>query len=320
MKENEQPISFLVPIRNGLTYLNRFKTIINNNIGQQDEVVIIDDGSTDGTSDFLKTWAEEQDNVRLLKTSGVGLVQALNLGLSQSANRWIARFDVDDEYEPNRIAAQRNLIKSGTVAIFSDYEFIDELNVRYGSMSSPIFPNPTAVSLANSSRTAHPSALYDKEAVVESGGYLEADYPAEDLALWLRLINYGDIVSVPELLLHYRLRKNSISLQHRGNSIFKKQELVSKAFHLKSNFHYCLENFDAIISSYNKLPLSNQRKILFVRDLLSVTDNLKLQMKYRSYIMRKTTKLLLNPAMIFEVTALNLNKLRRQKLRSSLKD
>ena len=320
MKENEQPISFLVPIRNGLRYLNRFKTIINNNASQQDEVVIINDGSTDGTSDFLKTWAKEQDNIKLLKTSGVGLVQSLNLGLSQSTNRWIARFDVDDDYKPNRITVQRESIKTGTVAIFSDYDFIDEINVRYGSMSSPIFPNPTAISLANSSRTAHPSVLYDKEAVVESGGYLEVDYPAEDLALWLRLINYGDIVSVPELLLHYRLRKNSISLQHRGNSILKKQELVSKAFHLKKSFHYGLENFDTIINSYSKLPLSNQRKILFVRDLLSVSQTLKLQMHYQSYIMRKTTKLLLNPAMIFEIASLNFNKLRRQKLRSSLED
>ena len=318
MSDKNSAISLLIPIRNGLKYLPKFKEMIEGNSDLNDEVVIIDDGSSDGTSEWLKTWSKTKNNFKLINTVGVGIVESLNLGLKAANNRWVARFDVDDEYELTRLTKQKQMIKDGTVAIFSDYDFIDELNNKYGTLSSPILPSATAISLVNSSRTAHPSVMYDRRAVLESGGYLQDDFPAEDLGLWLRLIKLGDIISIPERLLHYRIRNGSITNENRGRSIAKKRDLVSRSNHLNQHFEYCINNFERILQSYEKEDYGDQRKILFIRDLLSSQKSLPFEIKNKYRILNKSKKSFLKPGAVSTLMSLGFDQYRRKKLRNGL--
>ena len=318
MSDKNNAISLLIPIRNGLKYLPKFKEMIEGNSDLNDEVVIIDDGSNDGTSEWLKTWSKTKNNFKLINTVGVGIVESLNLGLKEASNRWVARFDVDDEYELTRLTKQKKYIKDGAVAIFSDYDFIDELGNKYGILSSPILPSATAISLVNSSRTAHPSVMFDREAVLESGGYLQEDFPAEDLGLWLRLIKLGDIISIPERLLHYRIRKGSVTNENRVRSIAKKQDLISKSSHLNQHFEYCINNFERILQSYEKEDYADQRKILFVRDLLASRKSLPIKIKKKYSILNKSKKMFLNPGAVSTLMSLGFDQYRRKKLRNGL--
>jgi glycosyltransferase involved in cell wall biosynthesis len=319
MSIKTNPLTFLIPVKNGYNYLNNFRKIIESNANPHDEIVIIDDGSNDGSNEFLKAWSKSQNNIKLIVTSGIGIVESLNLGIKHSTNQWIARFDVDDDYEPNRINLQKNSITNSTAAIFTDYDFIDNDNNSYGYLTSPIFPDATAISLVNSSRTAHPSAMFDKEAVLEAGGYLLEDFPAEDLSLWIRLSKIGKIISVPELLLHYRIRKGSITLNQRNESIAKKLELVSKAYHLHNNYQYCLENFEEIMEQYKFLPNSNQRKLLFLRDMLTANTLLLNDSSKNFSLLKKSFKSLNLHLTIIELLELNKDKNRRANLRNSFK-
>jgi glycosyltransferase involved in cell wall biosynthesis len=319
MSINTNPITLLIPVKNGYKYLNNFRKIIESNANSHDEIIVIDDGSNDGSNDFLKKWSKSQSNIKLIVTTGLGIAEALNLGISNSTNRWIARFDVDDEYEPNRITLQKNSITNDTAAIFTDYDFIDDDNNSYGYLTSPIFSDATAVSLVNSSRTAHPSAMYDKEAILEVGGYLSEDFPAEDLSLWIRLSKISKIISVPNLLLHYRIRKGSITSNQRDESIAKKLKLISKASHLHNNYIYCLENFEEIMEQYQLLPNSNQRKLLFLRDMLAANTLLCNKSSKKFSLLNKSFKSLNLPSTIIELFELNKDKNKRANLRNSFK-
>ena len=125
-------VSILMPVKNGMKFLAKSRIDIENNLAPDDEVVIIDDSSNDGTEKFLMEWAKAQSKLRVIKSKGNGIVDALNLGLRECSNQWIARFDVDDEYEPDRITKQKNLISQNPVAIFSDYDFIDDFGTNFG--------------------------------------------------------------------------------------------------------------------------------------------------------------------------------------------
>ena len=259
MSQSYEPISVLIPIKNGSQYLDQFKSTMTSNLRDFDEIIAVNDGSTDSTSDFLDNWEASSSNVKVVQTNGIGLVSSLNLGLKHSSHKWIARFDIDDSYENNRINVQRELIKSDTAAIFSDYDFIDEHGNKYGLLTSPILPSPTAISLINSVRTPHPGVLFNKEAVINVGGYREEDFPAEDLSLWLRLAKVGKITSAPNCLLHYRIRKGSISSSRRAQALQKKYEVLKKISIQEHDFIYCLENLKEIFGIYEKYEKSEQR-------------------------------------------------------------
>jgi glycosyltransferase involved in cell wall biosynthesis len=317
MSQSYEPISVLIPIKNGLQYLDQFKNTINSNLRDFDEIIAVNDGSTDSTSDFLDNWKASSSNLKVVQTNGIGLVSSLNLGLKHSSHKWIARFDIDDGYENNRIRIQRELIKSDTTAIFSDYDFIDELGKKYGLLTSPILPSPTAISLINSVRTPHPGVLFNKEAVINVGGYREEDFPAEDLSLWLRLAKVGKIISAPSCLLHYRIRKGSISSSKRAQALQKKDEVLKNISIQEHDFIYCLENLKEIFEIYEKYEKSEQRKILLIRDLLATNrflgDNQKNKLKIISY----GIALARDSANIKELFVLNHEKKKRYKLRQS---
>ena len=307
-----------MPVKNGMKFLEKSRIDIESNLGPGDEIVIIDDNSDDGTEKFLIEWAKVQDKLNVIKTKGSGIVDALNLGLKECSNKWVARFDVDDEYVSNRITVQKNYINQNPVAIFSDYDFIDDFGNNFGSITSPVLPSPTAISLARSVRTAHSSVLYDKTAVIESGGYLKEDFPAEDLSLWLRLSKSGDLISVPEKLLHYKLRKGSVTNIKRDLALQKRDQLIKEIGISKHHFDLCVKESSKILERYCVFDNFTQRKILFFRDMLAPSVFKDLNLRTKLDITSKFTSNILNFNSVSELRKLRLEQSTRVNLRSNL--
>lgn len=222
MALSNRAISALLPVKNGEIYLDVLLPNILSMLSPGDELVVINDGSSDQTKSIIEKFSASDLRVNLINTPGIGLVNALNLGVESAQHQWIARFDVDDQYPKDRLEEQRKLLSNEVSVIFSDYQFISKRGANLGAIYSAVFPLPTVLSLFSSQRTAHPSALINKELLIKCGGYLEQDYPAEDLALWLRLSEFGEIISVPKTLLLYRLSGASISGQSRQAQLRKK--------------------------------------------------------------------------------------------------
>ena len=203
-------ISVLLPVRNGVKYFQRAKLSLLQNCSNFDEIIIVDDKSEDGTTKLISEWEKLDSRVKMVKGGGRGLVSALNAGLNLATNDWIARVDIDDTYSANRLRLQRNLISDERVAIFSDYRIIDFDGKDLGVITSAVFPEAVSISLVSSQRTAHPSVLMRKQAVLAVGGYRSEDFPAEDLSLWLRLSRVGKLISSPSVLLNYQLNPNYV--------------------------------------------------------------------------------------------------------------
>lgn len=261
------PLSIVLPIRNGMNFLVQSKKNLESNIGPRDEIILIDDGSTDGTGDFLRNWAHESNQVNLITGPGRGLVGALNLGIRESSNSWIARFDVDDEYPSKRLSLQRAAINPDSVAIFSDYEFWGSGAPHLGIIPSPIDSNATSISLISSQRTAHPSVIFNKFAFNEVGMFRDEDFPAEDLSLWLRLTRVGKIHSLPTVLLRYQLTPNSITSLQRQESIKKTKKLIEEIGIYQSDIDGIFVNIENIMDLYSNSTLGLNRKILMLREL-----------------------------------------------------
>lgn len=283
---SRKPVTVLMPVRNGLEFLPDALAGIAACISPLDEVLIIDDQSTDSGREFIDAWVAESDQFRVFTNPGDGLVDALNFGIAQAQNEWVARFDVDDLYEANRLECQMTLINKDTVAVFSDYEFFTSKDKKVGIIRSAITPNETALSVISSQRLAHSSVIYSKSAVTRVGGYRHSDYPAEDLGLWLRLVEVGTLVSYPYPLLNYRISFNSITSQKQNEMNFQKNRLITEAIFLHQVVLNQSLNVFKIYSNQDKCEAGRERRILHLRDLL-------IARKYKFISKRRLTIVLL---------------------------
>jgi glycosyltransferase involved in cell wall biosynthesis len=276
-------VSALLPVKNGERFLHSIVPRILASMKSNDELFIINDGSTDTSKYILEEFANADNRISLINTNGIGLVNALNLGLSSVKHDWVARYDVDDEYSIRRLEIQRQLIHAENVGIFSDYRFISNNGDDLGRMYSAIFPACTAVSLLSSQRTAHPSALINRLAVQSVGGYLVEDFPAEDLSLWLRLSYSGNLVTTPSSLLKYRIHPNSIT-QQNYEKIFEKKNTLIEKIQLPDRFvAEFIQDFDKFLGEYSNYPDKEFRINLMIRDLFILEKFYGHKIKIRKY-------------------------------------
>lgn len=204
------PVTIVMPVRNGDMSVGKAIADLTTTMGSSDELLVVNDGSDDGSSRILKYWAEMDTRMRVISTPGLGLVAALNLGLREASHTWVARADCDDRYPAGRLAAQRLAIGGDVVLISGDYRVVAQSGlITY--MPCALGRPFVAMSLINPQRVPHPGVVLNRDAVITAGGYRKEHFPAEDLGLWLRLADEGDFVGVPEVVVDWTMAPGSVS-------------------------------------------------------------------------------------------------------------
>lgn len=266
-------ITLLLPVKNGSRFLKSSLTNMIDIAGENDSILIVDDFSEDDSMSIINHFQLIDSRIQVLKNRKPGLVNALNLGVKESHNNWIARCDVDDFYPKDRLEVQKTFVDEGVSGIFTDYEFFADTEKSLGVIPSAIYREAVSISLSKSQRTAHPSIMYSKEAVLSAGGYRKEDFPAEDLSLWLRMSKEGELISVPKVLLKYRLTPMSVSWQKRELIQQKTKNLLLTIGINSKDFINTVNNIESIFLNYDKTNLSSRRKILLLREILDIQRN-----------------------------------------------
>jgi glycosyltransferase involved in cell wall biosynthesis len=293
-------VSIVLPVRNGATFLENSIRTISGFAREFDEIIVIDDGSTDLTPKILKGWSRRDIRVKIVESGGVGLAESLNLALTVAKNNWIARADVDDTYSPERLTEQIKLINSKVVAIFSDYNIISASGRLYGRIPTAVFPLPVKLSLISGSRTPHPIVLMNRTVAISAGGYLTSEFPAEDLGLWVRMQEFGFLVSSPKSLLNYLVSNDSVTSTRRTISIEQKRKILDNFRMSESEIQIFSKEFGEYIESYKKLSNGYERIFLLYRDILNYNLRFEKAFSLRAVL----DPVIFNPKMIIATTKL----------------
>jgi glycosyltransferase involved in cell wall biosynthesis len=210
-------VSVVMPVHDGARFLDEaIRSIADDDF---DELVIVDDGSTDETPAIVASWAARDSRIVLVTLErNHGLAHALNRGVETARGEYIARHDADEVYVTGRIAAQVELLdrERDVVLVSTWFDIIDEHGRRTGTYRPRYSPEEVHY-LLNFYNVlgGHAQVMFRREAVLRAGGYAEEFSTVEDYDLWRRLRTAGRIVILPRIGLLRRHHSSGVSFAQR---------------------------------------------------------------------------------------------------------
>lgn len=204
-------VSVIIPAYNKAEYTRRAVESVLAQSYPSIEVIVVDDGSSDNTSQVMASF---KDKIRyVLKTNG-GACSARNLGIRESVGKYIAFLDCDDLYEPHKIQKCADYLEAHpeygfvhTAARFINHE--DRVEGTYDHPKSR-HQGWIARRLILGNHICNSTALVRREVLERAGFFDETIFTPGDWDLWLRLAGIAQVGYVGEPLTRYRITDNYI--------------------------------------------------------------------------------------------------------------
>lgn len=203
-------VSILIPVYNGMPYLREAIDSVLAQTLTNWECVIVNDGSRDGTREYLASIND--DRFQIIDQENAGCAAATNRGLDRCRARYIARLDADDIASPTRLAEQVAFLdKQPEVALVGSQ--VVPMGAR-GAGSSLKLPTThdeiMSDLLAGRHAVAHSSVMIRAEVLRGIGGYWQHTY-GEEYDLMLRIGEIAKLANLDKVLLQYRVHQSSMN-------------------------------------------------------------------------------------------------------------
>lgn len=210
------------------------------------ELIIVDDGSSDRSLQTIERFAERDARIHVLSRENTGIVGALNEGLSVAKYDFVARMDADDVSAPERFRKQYDFLADHPrcVAVGTSAWIIDPKGRKVGLHHPPT--NSSAIEerllVGDGGALLHPSAMIRRSAIEQIGGYRQAFNLAEDLDLYFRLLEIGELANIDVPLLCYRQHLQSTNFRRREQQRKLVQEIIDRERTSRGEASYAIEN------------------------------------------------------------------------------
>lgn len=220
-------ISVVLPVFNAENTLERAILSV---LAQQDvafELLIVDNGSQDATTEILSKYVDNE-RVKVLSESNRGVVYAMNRGIEEAQGNWVARMDADDEWFPDKLAKQWAYIRPNpeVQVLATRVEYATEHRENTGLEHYVQWSNSCLTSLELNQSVfveqpvVNPSLLIDRSVFTQFGLYRDGSFP-EDYEMVLRWHKHGvEIHKLPEVLMRWWDYPTRLT---RTNSNYSKQ-------------------------------------------------------------------------------------------------
>lgn len=176
------------------------------------ELIIIDDCSSDNTSEIIQQFQKNYENIVYIKMeNNSGVAKTRNKGLSIASGQYIAFLDSDDVWLEDKLTKQINIFKENKGIPFT-YTAINIINEKdeIVKKAKKIKTKATYKILLRNTYVATSTVIIDRE--VTGDFLMPLRKSAEDYSLWLMLLkNFGMAKGINEALVNYRKTENSLS-------------------------------------------------------------------------------------------------------------
>jgi glycosyltransferase involved in cell wall biosynthesis len=210
-------ISVVMPVHNGLPFLDEsIKSILAQTLSDF-EFVILDDASTDGSVELLREWEKRDPRIRLHTSSKrLGLAGSSNAVVSKTRTPILARMDADDIAHPDRLRRQLDIMDSRP-----DIAVIGSLCNGIDASGRIVRPRDRWRLVRRSIYIPFPhgSVMFRRDVFDAVGGYNENAKRAEDQDLFSRMAAQGRVVTLPDVLYSYRYHSGNATLLNGTDAV-----------------------------------------------------------------------------------------------------
>lgn len=247
-------ITVLMTTYNCSAYISRAIKSVLNQTYKDFEFLIIDDGSTDTTSEIVKSFGDER--IVYKKIEHLGRSKALNYGLSIAKYDWISIMDADDIAHPLRFEKQIDALSGSENEIcFTDAAYFKNNKLLYIIQNNFNENNINEV-LALHGHFTNSTFIFNKKHILEFGGYKESLSVFEDYDLWLRIKDKSKFIVVDKVLQFARIRNDSLT---SGDLI----SLNKKFYEIQSPYFKDLNSFFGIYSMDKAIKINGWREYFY---------------------------------------------------------
>jgi glycosyltransferase involved in cell wall biosynthesis len=227
-------VSVILPAYNASLFISDAVQSVLRQTHQDWELIVVDDRSTDNTTEVVLAFAERDSRIQLIKSdvhSGGYPSIPRNKGIEVAKGRYIAFLDADDIWEPDKLDSQIALFDGNTPIVFSNYQVISKNGEKITTIQVP--SRVTYDMLLKLNYIACSSAVVDTKC---TGAFAFPVIHYEDYALWLSLLRSGGCaMNSGKIGFSYRKRHDSVSAKKakavsRWWAIYRREGLsVAKA-------------------------------------------------------------------------------------------
>ena len=208
-------ISAVIPAYNCEKYIARAIESVLGQTHPVEEIIVIDDGSTDNTAQVVRSF---DDKVTLLHQENAGASAARNAGIQAAKGNWIAFLDADDEWLPDRIKLQVELLNRNPNLVWISGNYLRCLcnekkqkphitqEVADRAQSGKEYFDSFFAAFLKNAWGCTDTMLVKKEILLEVGLFEVGQHQMEDMDLWWRIaLKYPSFGYIPEPIAIYHL-------------------------------------------------------------------------------------------------------------------
>jgi glycosyltransferase involved in cell wall biosynthesis len=230
-------VDVVIPVRDGARFLPACLDSVLAQTYAVNEVIVVDDGSTDGTPAVVSDYARRYANIRSIRSEAKGVSHARNLGIRASGAELIAFVDSDDVWKPDKIARQVVLFErpQSVGFVHCAYFHIDEIGaVLEGThVYAPLKRGDVFRDLLEGYPLAGSASavVARRDLLLRVDGFDEALAFAEDMDVWIKMARLSALDYVPEALVG--IREHPASVQRRPDPRRVETDLLSQLYVLE---------------------------------------------------------------------------------------
>lgn len=215
-------VSIVMPCYNAAAHLARSVGSVRGQTAANWELVIVDDGSSDGSWPELERLMRIEPRIRAFRQENAGAATARNHALREARGNWVAFLDADDTWHPEFLESMQAALPSGpeTVLVYCGWQNVGLGGERDAPFVPPDYEDAHKVeALLGGCRWPIHAVLVSMDAIRGCGGFDEKLSSCMDYDLWLRIGSVTRLLRVPRVLACYH--------HHGGEQITKNRARIA---------------------------------------------------------------------------------------------
>ena len=256
-------VSIIIPTYNHAKYLGRSLQSVINQTYENWEVIIIDNHSTDDTSNLVNNYTDQR--IKYLKIHNDGIIaKSRNLGIKTAKGNWIAFLDSDDWWSNDKLKICMSYCSNSVDLIYHQLQIQSNKTKSFGRkiIKTRKLKKPVLVDLLFEGNAISNSSVVVKKDMLEKIGFIEETRDlvgSEDYNTWIKISTFTDqFLYLPNKLGYYFMHdkntsKKNMSIPYR-HATYNFLSVLSKnqKIKLEANIRYLSGRFNYLNLNYKQ--------------------------------------------------------------------